>query len=92
MMLGGVTMSVKTIQVTIEDSMLEKVDRLVQQMNITRSAAIRQALTQWIHERYMEELDRLDEEGYRRQPVGPDEFWVAADKRPRFEEWPWEDA
>ena len=85
-------MAVKTIQITLEASMLEQVDRLVQQLNITRSAAVRQALMQWLHERHMEELDRLDEEGYRRQPVQPDEFWIAPEKRAKFEEWPWEDA
>ncbi len=85
-------MAVKTIQITIEASMLEKVDRLVQELNITRSAAVRQALLQWLHDRHMEELDRQTEEGYKRIPARPDEFYIAPDKRPKFEDWPWEDA
>jgi predicted transcriptional regulator len=82
----------KTIQITIEDGLLDKVDRTTQRLHMSRSAAIREALAQWLHERHMEELDRLDEEGYRRQPIQPEEFLIASDKRPQVEDWPWEDA
>ncbi len=85
-------MGARTIQITIEDSMLEKVDQAVEQLNISRSAAIRAALAQWLHERRMEELDRQTEEGYRRIPAHPDEFYIAPSQHVQLDEWPTEDA
>lgn len=82
----------KTIQITIDEVMLEQVDQATQQLNISRSSAIRAALAQWLHERHMEELDRLTEEGYRRVPAQPDEFTSAPGQRAKGEDWPWEDA
>ena len=35
----------------------------------------------------VEELDRIEEEGYRRLPVQPDEFYIHPDKRARPDDW-----
>lgn len=82
----------KTIQITIDEALLERVDQATQQLNMSRSSAVRAALAQWLHERHMEELDRLTEEGYRRAPARPDEFRSEPSQRARGDDWPWEDA
>ena len=70
----GVTM--KTIQITIDEPLLDEVDRLVQAMNTARSAFIREALHLAIkrHGTLLEEQRHA--RGYALHPVEPGEFDV----------------
>lgn len=64
----------KTIQMTIDEDLLEEVDLLVNQMDITRSAFIRQALRESLQRQKIAEMERKQIEGYLRYPQQPEEF------------------
>ena len=64
----------KTIQMTIDETMLEHVDCLVAELDMTRSAFIRDALDAALKSYQLRELRRRDEEGYRRIPQQDEEI------------------
>lgn len=64
----------KTIQMTIDEAMLTEVDVVVAELDMTRSAFIRNALDHALKAHRLNELRRLDEEGYRLFPPRDDEF------------------
>ena len=66
----------KTIQITIDDTLLQKVDQATQVQKATRSQFIRKALQDALRRLTIEELEQKQVEGYRSQPVKPDEFDV----------------
>lgn len=69
----------KTIQMTIDESLLEQVDATSTQLGLSRSAFIRQALRQALERARIAELERQHAAGYARHPVEPGEFdvWLA---------------
>ncbi len=66
----------KTIQMTIDESLLAEVDRAIVSLNTTRSAFIREALQLALWQYRIEEMERKHAEGYARHPVEPGEFDV----------------
>ena len=64
----------KTIQMTIDESLLAEVDRVTQDLNTTRSAFIREALQLALRRHAIRELEEKHAQGYARHPVTPDEF------------------
>jgi metal-responsive CopG/Arc/MetJ family transcriptional regulator len=66
----------KTIQMTIDESLLEEVDRLISTLDTTRSAFIRDALHAAIRKHVIAELEREHAEGYAQHPARPGEFDV----------------
>lgn len=64
----------KTIQVTIDDALLDRVDGLSDSIGMARSAFIRQALELALREFRLADLEQRQISGYRRQPVVADEF------------------
>jgi metal-responsive CopG/Arc/MetJ family transcriptional regulator len=68
----------KTIQMTIDEPLLEEVDRLTTQLKTTRSAFIREALLTAIRKHTIALLEKQDEQGYARYPEEPGEFDVWA--------------
>jgi Arc/MetJ-type ribon-helix-helix transcriptional regulator len=64
----------KMIAVRLQDEMLSVVDHERKRAGLTRAAAVNEALRLWIDKRKYEEAVRRDQEGYRRHPVGKDEF------------------
>ena len=72
----------KTIQMTIDESMLAEVDHAVENLNITRSAFIREALQLALWRYTIQEMEEKHAEGYARYPLEPDEFdvWDAEQK------------
>jgi Arc/MetJ family transcription regulator len=66
----------KTVQMTIDDSLLASVDRVVKRLGMTRSAFTRRALEAALREVRTRELERKHREGYRRRPVKAGEFDV----------------
>jgi CopG family transcriptional regulator / antitoxin EndoAI len=66
----------KTIQMTIDESLLNDVDRVVVATRTTRSAFIREALVAALHRQAVAELEHKHAQGYAEHPVEPGEFDV----------------
>jgi metal-responsive CopG/Arc/MetJ family transcriptional regulator len=66
----------KTIQMTIDEPLLTAVDKLIADLNTTRSAFIRDALIQALQHYQIARLEQKQAEGYTRHPVEPGEFDV----------------
>lgn len=64
----------KTIQVTIDEPLLSEVDRVIQSLDTTRSAFIREALRLALWQPKVAEMECKQAEGYARHPVEPGEF------------------
>lgn len=58
----------KTIQMTIDEQLLEQVDSAVNELQINRSAFIRNALQLALKELHIHKLEAQQARGYRRQP------------------------
>ena len=68
------TTPMKTIQMTIDEQLLKQVDNAVSELQINRSAFIRNALHLALHELYIHKLEAQQARGYRRQPATATEF------------------
>ncbi len=66
----------KTIQMTIDESLLKAVDKLIADLNTTRSAFIREALIQALQRYKINQLEQKHATGYANHPVEPGEFDV----------------
>jgi metal-responsive CopG/Arc/MetJ family transcriptional regulator len=66
----------KTIQTTIDEPLLEEVDQVVETLNTTRSAFVRQALQLALRRYKIAKMEERHAEGYARQPVESGEFDV----------------
>jgi metal-responsive CopG/Arc/MetJ family transcriptional regulator len=64
----------KTIQMTIDETLLTAVDKLIADLNTTRSAFIREALIHALQRYRIIQLEHKHAEGYARYPVEPGEF------------------
>ena len=64
----------KTIQMTIDEPLLIKVDGLIKDLNMTRSAFIREALELALRHYQIREMEKRHAEGYAHHPIEPDEF------------------
>lgn len=64
----------KTIQITLDDDLVEAVDHASKQLHTNRSAFTRQALREALARLNLEQLEREHRQGYERQPVAADEF------------------
>lgn len=71
----------KTIQMTIDEELLDQVDATSSELGMNRSAFIRQALSQAIDIRRVARLERQHAAGYARHPVEPGEFDVWEDEQ-----------
>jgi metal-responsive CopG/Arc/MetJ family transcriptional regulator len=66
----------RTVQMTLDDELVVRVDRIVSRLGTTRSAFTRQALRAAIEHLHLVELENKHREGYRSQPVLEGEFDV----------------
>ncbi len=66
----------RTIQMTLDDDLVEAVDKLVKKMKTTRSAFARKALREAIKQINIKALEKKHKRGYERYPVGKAEFSV----------------
>ena len=66
----------RTIQMTLDDNLVEAVDKLVKKMKTTRSAFARKALREAIKQINKKTLEKKHKRGYERYPVGKTEFSV----------------
>ena len=69
----------RTIQMTLDDDLVEDVDIVVKKLNTTRSAFTRKALKEAIKRVNITMLEKSHKNGYERFPAGNSEFsvWVA---------------
>lgn len=66
----------RTIQMTLDDDLVENVDRVVKKLKTTRSAFTRKALKDAIKQVNINILEKRHKKGYERYPVGKTEFNV----------------
>ena len=64
----------RTIQITIDDTLLLKVDQATHLKKIARSQFIRKSLEDTLRQMVIEELEEKQAEGYCRHPVKSGEF------------------
>lgn len=64
----------KTVQMTLDESLVEQVDRVAQSLGTTRSAFTRDALRAALTDVQERELERRHRAGYERHPVQPGEI------------------
>ncbi len=64
----------RTVQLTLDEELVEEVDAVAEALGTTRSAFTRQALRAALERIQEEALERKHREGYRRKPVRPKEF------------------
>ena len=66
----------KTIQMTLDEELVEAVDRVAKELQTNRSAFARKALREALVRYSLEQLERKHREGYERHPVDADEVSV----------------
>ena len=69
----------RTVQLTLDEDLLETVDKVVKKLKTTRSSFARDALRAAVRKTQTQELERKHREGYRRKPGKRGEFsdWEA---------------
>jgi metal-responsive CopG/Arc/MetJ family transcriptional regulator len=72
---------VKTVQVTIDETLLKQVDNVVAELGTNRSAFMRDALQLALRQRQLRMLEEQHRVGYERQPVTADEFDIWQDEQ-----------
>lgn len=66
----------RTIQMTLDDDLVEAVDKLVKKLKTTRSAFTRKALREAIKQVNIKTLENRHKKGYEIYPVSKTEFSV----------------
>lgn len=66
--------AMRTVQMTLDEGLVEAVDDAAQRLGTTRSAFTRKALSDALERLRVEALERQHRQGYERHPVQPDEF------------------
>jgi metal-responsive CopG/Arc/MetJ family transcriptional regulator len=66
----------RTVQMTLDDELVDAVDKVAKKLKTTRSAFTRDALRNALDHLRSEELERKHRRGYERHPVSSDEFSV----------------
>lgn len=66
----------RTIQMTLDDDLVQAVDRVSKQLHTSRSAFTRKALREALSRYNTEQLERKHRQGYERYPVTKDEFSI----------------
>lgn len=71
----------KTIQMTLDDELVDDVDMLVKQLHTSRSAFAREALRAALDKYKTLQLEEKHRQGYQKQPVTAAEFSVWEDEQ-----------
>ena len=74
---------IKTIQITLPQELLARIDQTVAELDTNRSALARDAFEEFLFQLRVREMERQDAEGYAQIPPDPDEVgvWEA------FQDW-----
>lgn len=70
-----IIIAMKTVQMTLDESLVSAVDRVARRLKTTRSALTRVALQRELKRVQDLELEKRHREGYMKAPIRPDEFW-----------------
>lgn len=68
--------TMKTVQMTLDEGLVEALDKAAKRIGTTRSAFARDALRAVLTLVHAKEMEKKHREGYRRKPVGKREFSV----------------
>jgi metal-responsive CopG/Arc/MetJ family transcriptional regulator len=71
----------KTVQMTINETLLDQVDRAVDELGTNRSAFVRQALELALKQIHLQKLEEKHRAGYERLPLTADEFDIWQDEQ-----------
>jgi metal-responsive CopG/Arc/MetJ family transcriptional regulator len=66
----------KTVQMTLDEDLIDAVDRVSKRLHTSRSAFTRKALREALVRYNIEQLEEKHRQGYERRPVAADEFSV----------------
>ena len=66
----------RTIQMTIDDDLVKKVDAIANELHTTRSAFTRKALREAVKQYNIRRLESKHRQGYAAHPVNKEEFGV----------------
>ena len=66
----------RTIQMTLDDELVDAVDKVVKKLKTTRSAFTRQALRNAITKANIKQMEGIHREGYKKKPVSKSEFSI----------------
>lgn len=77
----------KTIQMTINEILLEQVDQTVRDLSTTRSAFIREALERALRYYHILKMEEQDADGYAQIPAHPDDVEEWAGEQVWGDEW-----
>ena len=66
----------RIVQMTLDDELVEAVDKVVEDLNTTRSSFTRNALREALERYHARRLEEQHRRGYERHPVAKDEFSV----------------
>ena len=66
--------AMKTVQMTLTEELIKKLDQVVKDLHTTRSAFTRQALWEAITHIRTRKLEKKHRQGYEKKPVQPGEF------------------
>ena len=64
----------RTVQMTLDDALVQEIDQVVKRSGTTRSAFAREALRTALARVECQEMERRHREGYRHKPVQTGEF------------------
>jgi metal-responsive CopG/Arc/MetJ family transcriptional regulator len=83
----GIGMTTKTIQMTLDDTLLSQIDETVQEMNMTRSAFIRNALVEALRRYRIRQLEEQEAAAYARISQSIEEVEIWAEIQEWGDEW-----
>jgi len=66
----------RIVQMTLDDELVEAVDKVVEDLKTTRSSFTRNALREALERYHARRLEEQHRKGYERRPVAKDEFSV----------------
>ena len=66
--------AMRTVQMTLDDVLVQEIDQVVKELGTTRSAFAREAFRAAIAQVRRQAMERMHREGYARRPVQPGEF------------------
>ena len=72
--LGDILM--KTVQIALDDDLVDAVDKTVKKLKTTRSAFTRQALRNALAQANSKQMENKHKEGYEKKPVSKSEFSI----------------
>jgi metal-responsive CopG/Arc/MetJ family transcriptional regulator len=77
----------KTIQMTIDEQLLERVDEAVETLNTNRSAFIREALEQVLKGYHIRQLEQQEAEAYAHMPMQLEEVEMWREAQVWGDDW-----